>query len=154
MTELPNNLEQNVKEIERLMQRLAWVQHKRMARDLNALGLTVPQFFALLTIYRQAERVPIGKLADDTGQCSATMTGIVDRLVKAGLVERQRNPQDRRSVLVTLTEQGRHLLETALERRQRHALRALGCLTPQEQIQFLRLLRTVLEALLENMDTN
>lgn len=37
---------------------------------------------------------------------SATMTGILDRLEKMGLVERRPHPDDRRAILVCLTDQG------------------------------------------------
>ncbi len=40
---------------------------------------------------------------------SATLTGIIDRLEKSGLVERQRNPDDRRAILICLTEKGRQI---------------------------------------------
>ncbi len=42
---------------------------------------------------------------------SATLTGIIDRLEKSGLVERQKNPDDRRAILICLTEKGRQMAE-------------------------------------------
>ena len=51
-------------------------------------------------------------LADAFGDDSSfteTMTGIVDTLEKKGLVTRQPNPEDRRSLLVALTEKGKAL---------------------------------------------
>ncbi|MFQ5576757.1 MAG: MarR family winged helix-turn-helix transcriptional regulator, partial [Anaerolineae bacterium] len=53
--------------------------------------------------------------ADETRQVSATMTGIIDRLVERGLVERFRQPDDRRKVLVRLTEAGHAKLEAVSE---------------------------------------
>jgi len=63
-------------------------------------------------------RVPIGKVSHDSGTplwpCRglhpATMTGIVDRLERAGWVARERDPADRRAVLVRpLRERGAEL---------------------------------------------
>ena len=44
--------------------------------------------------------VTAGQLARDTGFTTGAITGIVDRLEKAGHVRRERNPQDRRSVII------------------------------------------------------
>ena len=76
--------------------------------------LTVPQFFALLTILQNEEGCTMGMLAEHTHQCSATMTGIVDRLIKMDLVERGRAETDRRIVLVHLTEKGKRIFQEAL----------------------------------------
>jgi MarR family transcriptional regulator, organic hydroperoxide resistance regulator len=43
---------------------------------------------------------------DATGQRPSTLTGILDRLERAGLIERTPNPRDRRSVLLGLTADG------------------------------------------------
>ena len=53
----------------------------------------------------------MSQLAELTNQVSATMTGIIDRLVDRGWVERNRNPADRRTVLVQLTPVGQAKLE-------------------------------------------
>ena len=44
-----------------------------------------------------------GQLATHTGLTTGAITGVVDRLVKAGYARRETNPRDRRSVIVTLT---------------------------------------------------
>jgi DNA-binding MarR family transcriptional regulator len=43
-----------------------------------------------------------GKLAELTGLTTGAITGVIDRLERAGLVERQRDPRDRRKVIVRL----------------------------------------------------
>lgn len=43
-----------------------------------------------------------GKLAEHTGLTTGAVTGVIDRLEKEGLVERARDPKDRRKVLVVL----------------------------------------------------
>lgn len=46
--------------------------------------------------------VPAGRIAEHTGLTTGAVTGMIDRLTRAGYVERTPNPDDRRSVLVTL----------------------------------------------------
>src|SRR5438067_11217236 len=45
-------------------------------------------------------RVTAGRLAEVTGLTTGAITGVVDRLEKAGLVRRQRDPADRRKVFI------------------------------------------------------
>jgi DNA-binding MarR family transcriptional regulator len=52
---------------------------------------------------------PFKDLAEANGCKRPTMTGIVDTLEKNGLVKRAPNPDDRRSLLVTLTQKGKDL---------------------------------------------
>ena len=100
---------------------LGWVEHRRFSQELAVHGLTVPQFFTLVTIHRcgveHEGSCTMGVLANETQQCSATMTGIIDRLLKMGLVERCRAEKDRRSVLVKLTEAGVQVLRQTRAKR-------------------------------------
>jgi DNA-binding MarR family transcriptional regulator len=56
-----------------------------------------------------------GTLLAETLVTSGTMTNRIDRLQTRGLVERRRDPDDGRGVLVRLTEPGRALVDTALD---------------------------------------
>ncbi len=92
---------------------LNWLQHRQIARQLAAFNLTVPQFYTLIALMNLGGSATMGALARELNQVSATMTGIIDRLVREGMVERSRSDEDRRSVLVTLTPQGYQVVEEA-----------------------------------------
>src|SRR5438874_12843180 len=47
-------------------------------------------------------RVTAGRLAEVTGMTTGAITGVVDRLEKAGLVRRERDPADRRKVFIAI----------------------------------------------------
>jgi len=96
----------------KLMQ-LNWLQHRRFAQEISDLSLTVPQFFTLSTLQGLGGTATMGDLARSTYQVSATMTGIIDRLVRDGLVERRRDTVDRRSVVVGITPTGQELVDKA-----------------------------------------
>ena len=49
--------------------------------------------------------MPISRLAQYTGSANSTVSGIVDRLERLGLVKRERSEQDRRVIYVALTEE-------------------------------------------------
>ena len=71
-------------------------------------GLTPPQYAVLHLLWEQDER-PFKEFADFLVCSRATITGIIDTLERKGLVERKTNPEDRRSLLATLTEEGRSM---------------------------------------------
>ncbi|MEM7029967.1 MAG: MarR family transcriptional regulator [Chloroflexota bacterium] len=92
--------------LEGLLMKMAWVEYKRFGRELSNHHLTLSQFHALIAIQESQSGCTMSQLAELTNQVSATMTGVVDRLVERGWVKRRRNPDDRRTVLVQLTERG------------------------------------------------
>ena len=71
-------------------------------------GLTPSQYHLLHLLWQKDER-PFKDLAQASGCTRATITGIVDTLERKGFVTREPNPDDRRSLLATLTENGREM---------------------------------------------
>ncbi len=140
-------LDSQVEEFRKITTWLAWRQRQHMGRLLRVPGLTMPRFLVLAFIHSRGDRCTMGELAEATDQCSATMTGIVDRLVNTGWVERQRDPEDRRSVLVNLTDAGRVLVEQATDQLTARAKRTLSQFTQEERADILRLLRRYVEIL-------
>ena len=74
------------------------------SRTLRDSGLTPPQFF-VLTQLTEGGRT-LAALAEAAGCTRATMTGVVDTLERNNLAYRTPNPEDRRSVLVRITDGG------------------------------------------------
>lgn len=68
-------------------------------------GLTAPQILLLQTI-RDRGAVTIGELATNMSLSQATVTTIMDRLEKRGLVQRERSQEDKRKVHAYLTDEG------------------------------------------------
>jgi len=60
-------------------------------------------------------RVSPGEVAESFGVPKANVTSVIDRLVGKGLVSRQENPGDRRSYILSLTEEGRSQVERLRE---------------------------------------
>ena len=65
---------------------------------------------SLLSVLEARGAQPMGVLADELDVSVASATGIVDRMEKRGLVERQHGAEDRRVVLVLPTERGLKLV--------------------------------------------
>jgi DNA-binding MarR family transcriptional regulator len=72
--------------------------------ELADVGLTAGEVNALAALGAGARTARA--LAVATGQAPSTLTGILDRLERRGLVERRPNPSDRRSLLIEPTAAG------------------------------------------------
>jgi len=142
---------QELRDTERLLLRVSWLEQRRFAQDLAQFGLTLPQFVALRAIRREKQPT-MTTLADETLQRCATMTGIVDRLVKMGLVVRQRDPEDRRRVLVELTATGSELMQRVRLSREQRLRETLVHLPDGDAPELLRLLKLYLRTFSEQYD--
>ena len=75
---------------------------------LDELGITYPQYLVLGALW-ECDGQSVGAIASRLALESSTITPLVKRLEAAGFVQRQRNPEDERQVIVTLTAMGRAL---------------------------------------------
>jgi DNA-binding MarR family transcriptional regulator len=129
----PDDLERDVLELAHQIMMMGWLERRRLAQELAGHSLTVPQFFTLVTIHQCEKGCTMGMLADETHQCSATMTGIIDRLLKMKLVERTRDDNDRRLVMVKLTEAGHAILQKARDERLERLRTVMKQLDPERR---------------------
>jgi DNA-binding MarR family transcriptional regulator len=79
---------------------------------LEPLGLTYPQYLALLVLWEE-DGVPVKRLGERLSLDSATLTPLLKRLEKQGIVERRRDARDERVVRIHLTAAGRRMREAA-----------------------------------------
>ncbi|WP_394010100.1 MarR family winged helix-turn-helix transcriptional regulator [Xanthobacter aminoxidans] len=79
---------------------------------LDALGLTYPQYLALVSLWTEDDRT-VGSLGTALGLESSTLTPLLKRLEALGHVSRRRDGADERVVRVKLTPQGKALKEKA-----------------------------------------
>ncbi|WP_066633928.1 MarR family winged helix-turn-helix transcriptional regulator [Desulfolucanica intricata] len=98
-------------------------------------GVTESQFFVMRKINERGCS-KVSDLAEDLCVSLSAITSLVDKLCKAGLVERGRDENDRRLVLLSLTPRGKELLDSCLAVRYRISKKYLGQL-PEEDIEQL-----------------
>lgn len=77
---------------------------------LDELGITYPQYLVLSALWERDGRA-VGEIAERLALESSTITPLVKRLESAGFVERRRNRENERQVLVTLTPDGNAMRE-------------------------------------------
>ena len=89
---------------------------RELRRETEQLGITARQA-TLLWLIRGNPGLSLRELAAEEGISAPALSGHVDRLEKAGLIERVRDEKDRRRVGLTLTEAGEGLLRRVRARR-------------------------------------
>lgn len=116
--------------------------HQRMLMQMTGrirtLGLSIPQFDLLSTLTEQ-EGISQSELAEKLYVTKGNVSGLVDRLVQAGLVERRAIAGDRRSYAMHLTPEGRRLAEAGIAAQRDFVANTLGKLKPDDLAELDRL---------------
>jgi DNA-binding MarR family transcriptional regulator len=107
----------------------------------------VPQYLALHTIGKLGPDVTMGEVSDALFLPASTMTSVVDRLVKDGLVERGTRPGDRRSVVARLTPAGENLVANVEEVRHTELVTMLEDMSGDDLADFARHLARLVEGI-------
>lgn len=134
--------------------RLSKYLNRSVATVFRRHGLHDGEFDLLATLYRsgQSEGLTPNALRRAAVLSSGAMTNRLDRLESAGLIQRVANPQDRRSLLIRLSEKGQTLLLGCLDEylAALHQLQApLGL---DQRLELAEALRTLLVPLEEQDD--
>ena len=86
-----------------------YTESRRITKDMAARhGLTGPQL-AVLKMLEPVGKLSLSELSWKIRARNSTVTGIIDRMEREGLVERRRSDEDRRVVHIVLTRKGRSL---------------------------------------------
>lgn len=118
----------------------------RQATDaLEGVNLELWEYDVLSALRRQGVpfSLPATKLAKETGLSSGAMTNRIDGLESRRLVKRRHDKEDRRSVNVSLTVQGRNLIDEAIQHRLDAASHSLQGISKRQQRELANLLRDV-----------
>ncbi|MFZ1863813.1 MAG: MarR family transcriptional regulator [Polyangiales bacterium] len=112
------------------------------------VGLTVPQLMCLKAIgdlEETADEVTVVMVAKQLELSAATVSRIIDRLTRAGLVLRERRARDRRKVCLSLTPSGLERFQTLPVPLQERFVRRLSALPTKERSSLLESLRRIAE---------
>lgn len=131
----------------RLQDQAGFLLRKANQRHLTIFAkhiadLTPPQFASLAKLHEVGDTSQ-NQLGTLVAMDAATVKGVIDRLKARGLVALNQHEGDKRRLLVSLTEEGRRLLESLLPLAEKVTAETLAPLTPREAAAFLRLLAKV-----------
>ncbi|TDT18442.1 MarR family transcriptional regulator [Ilumatobacter fluminis] len=118
---------------------------------LEPFDLTYPQYLTMLAVWSGPEAQTVGELGARLRLDSGTLTPLLKRLEARGLVERHRDPDDERRVLVSATAEGTSLQDELADVPLSLAVRT--GLTLEDGIEFRRLLDALLTSLDRHEET-
>ncbi len=117
-------------------------------RHLAIYGRAIPELtpmqFATLAKLHEAGALSQNALGRLTAMDAATVKGVVDRLRKSAHVQTENDKTDRRRTIVSLTPEGRALVESLFARAHEISRETLSPLDTTEQAMFLHLLRKMI----------
>ncbi len=134
-----------------LLARACKAHRGSVGATLAQVGLHVGQEMVLSHLWRRDGLTP-SELADRLGVEPPTVTNMLSRMERAGLLERCRDPQDARCTRVYLTERGRELREPVEHRWRAVQERAFAGITAKEEALLRELLARVHDNLARQSD--
>jgi DNA-binding MarR family transcriptional regulator len=114
-------------------------------RYMDASGLSASQINALMRLYH-TEACGVSDIGEDVGISNAAASQMIDRLVQMGMVERTEKLSDRRVKQLTLTAEGRSLVEKGIAARSRWMEKLSGVLSEDQQAEISSALAHLIEA--------
>jgi DNA-binding MarR family transcriptional regulator len=125
----PDAIEESILRSLRRITRAIDLYSRRLSKQYK---LTGPQLVCLRYVKARGPLAP-SELAEAVALSQATITGIIDRLHAQDLVTRDRNEQDRRRVIVALTQKGETLVESLPSPLQERFAKRLATLPSENQ---------------------
>ena len=110
----------------------------RLSKELAPGNVSFPQFF-LLAALDQKEVLTMSEIAQKMGHTTAAASGLVARLENLGYVVRASAREDRRKVMVCITEKGTALVCRIREEMVGNLMKLMSHLTPDEQTAWLQI---------------
>ena len=129
-----------------------WIRLLRASRYIEAevrnrlrreFGITLPQFDVLAALYREPNGMLMSELSHHLMVSNGNVTGIIDRLVHDGMVQRAQREGDRRTWVVHLTTNGRAFFKDMARTHEDWINELLGDLTPEQAEDLSEQLKTL-----------
>ena len=90
--------------------------HSAFKMKLVPFGITPVQHL-ILAVLAEEDFLSPAEISDRVAMDGATLSGVLDRMAEAGLIKKEENPQDRRSIRVSLSPKVRRMREELTEQR-------------------------------------
>ena len=118
--------------------------HKKNLKSVKDGGLTISQFGVLEALYHKGD-LRISEIIEKMLTTGGNMTVVIDNLQKSGLIKRLSDPEDRRATLISITENGRELMDEVFPKHVEEVRGVLGGLTKEEKKILIMLLKKLSE---------
>jgi DNA-binding MarR family transcriptional regulator len=114
--------------------------HSSFKQRLAPFNITPVQQL-ILAVLEEEEFLSPGEIAERVAMDNATLSGVLDRMSEAGMIRKEGNPEDRRSLRVLLTPKAKKLREDLAAQRRAINEEITGRLSLEEKLLLKRMLR-------------
>lgn len=130
-------------DLDRIVESIIYLvtESRRLSKDEAARYGVTPTQLSVLKLLQEIGDLSLGTLSKEIRAHNSTVTGIVDRMEAAGLVERARSEEDRRVWTIRLTPQGKKVAERAKISPWDTLRNALGSLPVSDQEKLLGIMK-------------
>lgn len=125
---------------------------KRQTKEVVQGNISLPQVF-ILDALKDKPSMRMGELAHHLSVSMAAVTGIVDRLVRNGFALRGSVPGDRRVVNISITAQGRKVIERHNRARHKAIMDMFGYLSAEDRAKYLEILTKIHQHLKKDVNS-
>lgn len=140
--------EELISDVEYLLREMSLLIKRKGREILNHFPITPPQFTALLWLNEEGD-MTIGELSQKMYLACNTMTDLIDRMEKNGVVMRVRDERDRRVVRVRMLERGKVIIQDVMKARREYLAEILSTFSPEEVASIRRHLSMLYERMKE-----
>ncbi|AMN32257.1 MarR family transcriptional regulator [Clostridium perfringens] len=114
--------------------------HKKEFQTIKESGLTIAQFGVLEVLYNKGD-LRICEIIEKILTTSGNITVVIKNLEKDGLVKKNADPEDKRSCIISLTDEGRKVIENILPSHINNIKNIFEVLTDEEKITLKNILK-------------
>ena len=124
----------------RLLTCTTLIEGEVRSRLRDSFDVTLPRFDLMAQLDKAPNGMTLGELSQRMMVSNGNVTGLAERLVAQGLLERRTSPNDRRAQLVNLTAEGRRAFRTMARTHEDWIAQIFEGLSADDTEQFMRLL--------------
>lgn len=107
--------------------------HKKELETIKKSGLTTAQFGVLEALYNKGD-LKICEIMDKILTTSGNITVVIKNLEKDGLVKKSLDPEDKRATIISITDEGKKIIEEILPSHLENIVNIFSVLTDEEKV--------------------
>lgn len=139
---MPKAQGDQIVELEELLRQVSIIIRKRGRDILQNFEVTPPQFNALLELDHHGQ-LTMGELCDHLFLACSTATDLVDRMERNSLIERERDPNDRRVIRLKVKDRGRQIIAEVLAARRKYLAQVMESVGEEEKGRLIHALEQI-----------
>jgi len=124
---------ENVVKVEKYLRKIDHIIRLKGREILSDFNITIPQFTALQILINNPG-MTIGELSQKMALACSTVTDLIDRMERNGLVVRKKDENDKRVVRIEVLSKGHEILDKVLEKRISYLNNKMDGLTEEQKV--------------------